>query len=251
MLLHIKTDYSQKEKGNNVKLSIVIPVYNEERYIDAVLEKVRAVKFQDGVEVELVAVDDCSKDSTFERLKAWEPRGVKIARHEKNGGKGAALHTGFKLATGDVITVQDSDFEYEPDELPSLLEPILLGKADMVFGARRAFTKGGTHRVMYFWHFVINKSLTMFCNMLSNLNLSDMECCYKMFRREVLDKIKLTECRFGFEPEITLKASRQDIMFYEVPVSYSCRTYAEGKKIGWKDGVSALRCIIKYGVFKK
>ena len=210
----------------------------------------RNVKFQQGVEVELVAVDDCSRDGTFEKLKAWEPKGVKVCRHEKNGGKGAALHTGFKLATGDVITVQDSDFEYNPEELPRLLAPILENKADFVFGAREAFVKGLPHRVMYFWHLKINAFLTAFCNMFSNLALSDMECCYKMFRRSVLEKIELKECRFGFEPEITLKASRQDILFYEVPVSYSCRTYAEGKKISWKDGVSALRCIIKYGLFR-
>ena len=238
------------KNGENMKLSIVIPVYNEEKFIDAVLERVRNVKFQQGVEVELVAVDDCSRDGTFEKLKAWEPKGVKVCRHEKNGGKGAALHTGFKLATGDVITVQDSDFEYNPEELPRLLAPILENKADFVFGAREAFVKGLPHRVMYFWHLKINAFLTAFCNMFSNLSLSDMECCYKMFRRSVLEKIELKECRFGFEPEITLKASRQDILFYEVPVSYSCRTYAEGKKISWKDGVSALRCIIKYGLFR-
>ena len=225
-------------------------VYNEEKFIDAVLERVRNVRFQDGVEVELVAVDDCSKDGTFEKLKAWEARGVNVCRHERNGGKGAALHTGFKLATGDVITVQDSDFEYNPDELPRLLAPILENKADFVFGAREAFVKGLPHRVMYFWHLKINAFLTSFCNMFSNLALSDMECCYKMFRRSVLEKIELRERRFGFEPEITLKASRQDILFYEVPVSYSCRTYAEGKKISWKDGVSALRCILKYGLFR-
>ena len=238
------------KNGENMKLSIVIPVYNEEKFIDAVLERVRNVKFQQGVEVELVAVDDCSRDGTFEQLQAWEPKGVKVCRHEKNGGKGVALHTGFKLATGDVITVQDSDFEYNPEELPRLLAPILENKADFVFGAREAFVKGLPHRVMYFWHLKINAFLTAFCNMFSNLALSDMECCYKMFRRSVLEKIELKECRFGFEPEITLKASRQDILFYEVPVSYSCRTYAEGKKISWKDGVSALRCIIKYGLFR-
>lgn len=232
-----------------MKLSIVIPVYNEEKFVDAVLEKVCNVKFQEGVEVELVAVDDCSRDSTFEHLKEWEKKGVRVARHEKNAGKGAALHTGFALATGDIITIQDADFEYDPEDLPKLLAPMLEGKADFVFGARQAFVKGHSHRVMYFWHIVINKFLTLFCNMFSNLALSDMECCYKMFRRSVLEKITLKEKRFGFEPEITLKASRQEILVYEVPVCYSCRTYAEGKKISWKDGVSALRCIIKYGLF--
>ena len=238
------------KNGENMKLSIVIPVYNEEKFIDAVLERVRNVKFQQGVEVELVAVDDCSRDGTFEKLKAWEPKGVKVCRHEKNGGKGAALHTGFKAATGDIVVVQDSDFEYNPNELPKLLTPILDGRADVVFGARASFVGSECHRVMYYWHSVVNRFLTTFCNMLADLTLHDMECCYKMFRRELLDKITLREKRFGFEPEITIKLARQRCRMYEVTVSYSGRTYQEGKKINWKDGVSALRCIIKYGLFR-
>lgn len=235
---------------NKLTLSIVIPVYNEENYIDEVLERVRNVKFQQGVSIELVVVDDCSRDSTYEHLKMWESRGVRIARHEVNGGKGAALHTGFKLATGDVVTIQDSDFEYDPDELPSILEPIMQGKADVVFGARSSFMKSGSHRVMRFWHYRINKFLTVLCNMFSDFNLSDMECCYKMFRKNILDQIELKERRFGFEPEVTLKVSRIQVIAYEVPVSYSPRSWAEGKKITWKDGISAVRCILKYGLFR-
>ncbi len=237
--------------SGSLKLSIVIPVYNEEKYIDEVLERVSAVRFQQGVLPELVVVDDCSSDGTYERLKAWESRGVRIARHEENGGKGAALHTGFRLATGDVLTVQDADFEYDPTELPLLLEPILKKKADVVFGARSAFMKSGAHRVMRYWHWRINHFLTVCSNMFSDLNLSDMECCYKMFRREILEQVDLKEKRFGFEPEVTLKISRLPVLVWEVPVSYCPRTYAEGKKITWKDGVSALRCILKYGLFHR
>ncbi len=233
------------------KLSIVIPVYNEERYIDAVIERVLAVRFPEEVELELIAVNDCSKDKTAEKLAAWEEKGiVKVLTHEKNAGKGAALHTGFAAATGDIVVVQDSDFEYDPNELPKLLHPILDGRADVVFGARASFVGGGCHRVMYFWHAVINKFLTFLCNMFANLTLHDMECCYKMFLRSCLDHIVLRENRFGFEPEITCKLARRGFRMYEVTVSYSGRTYAEGKKINWKDGVSALRCIIKYGIFR-
>ena len=232
-----------------LKLSIVIPVYNEERYIDALLERICAVRFQDGVELEYIVVDDCSRDSSWERLQAWEARGVKIKRHEFNGGKGAALHTGFAMATGDVVTVQDADFEYNPEELPAVLQPILDGKADVVFGARTSITRSGTQQVTQFWHASVNQFLTLFCNMFSNLALSDMECCYKMVRRDLLNRIKLQENRFGFEPEFTLKIARLHPRVWQVPVSYAPRSYEEGKKINWKDGVSALRCIIQYGLF--
>ena len=233
-----------------LKLSIVIPVYNEEKFIDDILGKVFAVRFQPGVDSEIIAVDDHSTDGTWERLQAWTARGVKIERHEVNGGKGAALHTGFAMATGDVVTVQDADFEYDPEELPSVLQPILDGRADVVFGARKSILRNGSHQVMLFWHSKINEFLTHLCNMFSNLALSDMECCYKMVRRELLDKIRLQEKRFGFEPEFTLKIARLHPRAWQVPVSYAPRSYEEGKKINWKDGVSALRCILQYGLFR-
>ena len=234
-----------------MKLSIIIPVYNEENYIDAVIERVRSVKFPEEISLELIAVDDCSKDKTPEKLKVWEQKGIiKAFYHTKNGGKGSALHTGFKEATGDILVVQDADFEYNPNELPKLLAPILDGRADVVFGARASFVGSECHRVMYYWHSVVNRFLTTFCNMLADLTLHDMECCYKMFKRELLEKITLREKRFGFEPEITIKLARQRCRMYEVTVSYSGRTYQEGKKINWKDGVSALRCIVKYALFR-
>jgi len=236
------------EQKSISKLSIVVPVYNEERYIDIVMNRLAGLKLPEGMEKEIVAVDDCSRDSTPEKLKAWEAKGVKVVRHEVNKGKGAAVKTGFKSATGDVVVVQDADLEYDPQEIPKLLVPIMDGRADAVFGARASFTGGGCHRVMYFWHYVINSGLTLLCNMLANLTLHDMECCYKMFRKEVIDRIELEEPRFGIEPEITVKVARLGCRIYEVSVSYSGRTYAEGKKIGWRDGVSALRCILKYGL---
>jgi glycosyltransferase involved in cell wall biosynthesis len=233
------------------KLSIVVPVYNEERYLDIVMGRLTGLKLPEGVSMEIVAVDDCSKDSTPEKLKAWEAKGVKVVRHQVNQGKGAAVRTGFKSVSGDIVVVQDADLEYNPEEIPHLLVPLLDGRADAVFGARASFTGGGCHRVMYFWHYVINSFLTLACNMLANLTLHDMECCYKMFKREIVDKIELEEPRFGIEPEITIKVARLGCRIYEVPVSYSGRTYAEGKKIGWKDGVSALRCIVKYGILHR
>ena len=233
-----------------IKLSIVIPVYNEENLIDAVLERVCAVRFQQNVELEYIVVDDHSTDRTWEHIMPWADRGFKIARHEVNCGKGGALHTGFAMATGDVVTVQDADFEYDPGDLPSLLQPILDGRADVVFGARTPILRNGAQLVTPFWHSKVNEFLTFTCNMFSNLALSDMECCYKMVRREFLQKIRLEEKRFGFEPEITLKIARLHPRFWQVPVSYAPRTYEEGKKINWKDGVSSLRCIFQYGLFR-
>jgi len=230
-----------------VKLSIVIPVYNERTLVPQLLARVEAASLPDGVSRELVLVDDCSTDGTRDWLAdfaATRPD-VILRLQERNQGKGAALRTGFGAATGDVVLVQDADLEYDPREIPRLLEPLLDGRADVVFGTRFL---GHTHRVLYYWHSVGNWLLTMLSNMLSNVNLTDMECCYKAFRREILSQIQLREDRFGFEPEVTAKVARLGCRIYEVPVSYSGRTYAEGKKINWKDGFSALRCILRYNL---
>jgi glycosyltransferase involved in cell wall biosynthesis len=228
-------------------LSIVIPVYNERELAPQLLSRVEAVNLPGGLAKEIVLVDDHSTDGTREWLRALETQrpDLRIALHDTNRGKGAALRTGFRVATGDVILVQDADLEYDPREYHALLEPILDGRADVVFGTRFL---GHTHRVMYYWHSVGNWLLTTLSNMLSNVNLSDMECCYKVFRREVLDGLDLREDRFGFEPEFTAKVARLGCRIYEVPVSYSGRTYAEGKKINWRDGVSAIRCILTYNL---
>ena len=231
-----------------MKLSIVIPVYNEEMTISRVLDGVLAVNL-DGIEREILAVNDCSTDRTLDVLKEIEKSGaIRLFSHEKNMGKGAALRTGFASVTGDIVLVQDADLEYDPAEYPRLLAPILQGKADVVYGSR--FVGGDVHRVLYFWHSVGNRFLTLLSNMLTNLNLTDMEVCYKVFRREILDKIKIEENRFGFEPEITAKVAKLKCRIYEVGISYSGRTYAEGKKIGAKDGFKAIWCIIKYNIFR-
>ncbi|MFN9367953.1 MAG: glycosyltransferase family 2 protein [Planctomycetia bacterium] len=231
-----------------MKLSIVIPVYNERALVPLSLARVEAAPLPEGVDREIVLVDDCSTDGTREWLAAYaRGRGdVVLMRHERNRGKGAALRSGFAAATGDLLIVQDADLEYDPREYADLLEPLLDGRADAVFGTRFL---GHTHRVLYYWHSVGNWLLTMLSNMLSNINLTDMECCYKAFRRESLARITLVEDRFGFEPEVTAKLARLGCRIYEVPVSYSGRTYAEGKKVDWKDGVSALRCILRYNLF--
>jgi len=230
-----------------MRLSVVIPCYNELNTIEAIIEAVRNSPYENK---EIIVVDDFSLDGTREKLKnTIGPKGIvyQIIYHEKNQGKGAALRTGIKVATGDILIIQDADLEYDPNEYPILLEPILSNKADVVFGSR--FAGGGAHRVMYYWHRVGNGFLTMFSNMLTNLNLTDMETCFKVFRRDIIQNITIKENRFGFEPEITAKISKLGCRIYEVGISYHGRSYAEGKKISWKDGFRAIYCIIKYNLF--
>jgi glycosyltransferase involved in cell wall biosynthesis len=228
-------------------LSVVIPCYNERATIEAVVEAVRTGPVK---EVEIIVVDDDSNDGTKELLQNKPVGWVdKIVFQERNQGKGAALRAGFKNATGELILVQDADLEYDPREYPVLIGPILEDRADVVIGSR--FASGRPHRVVYFWHMVGNRFLTLLSNMFTNLNLSDMETCYKVFRRELLQQITIEEDRFGFEPEIIAKIARMDARIYEVGISYYGRTYAQGKKIGWKDGVAAIYAIIKYNVFRR
>lgn len=229
-----------------MKLSIVIPCYNELKTIENI---VAAVKAAPVAEKEIIVVDDCSKDGTRDLLKSKiEGQVSKVIYHEVNQGKGAALRTGFKHATGDIVVVQDADLEYDPNEYPILMDPIIKDRADIVFGSR--FMGGGPHRVVYFWHMVGNKFLTLLSNMCTNINLTDMETCYKMFRREIIQSVTIEEDRFGFEPEITAKIARGDYRIYEVGISYYGRTYAEGKKIGWRDGFRAIYAILKYNLFR-
>jgi len=227
-----------------MKLSVVMPIYNEVTTLEQIVEKVHTVDL--GVDKELVLVDDCSRDGTQDVLKKIQDRHPewKYLFHGQNQGKGAALRTGFKAATGDVVVVQDADLEYDPRDLRTMLGPVLDGHADVVYGSR--FLGGGPHRVVYFWHSVGNRFLTMLSNMMTDLNLTDMEVCYKMFRKQVLDSIELKENRFGFEVEVTAKVARGGWRIYEVPISYYGRNYSEGKKITWKDGFRALWCILKY-----
>jgi len=226
------------------KLSIVMPVYNEKDTIERIISRVMSVDV--GLEKELVIVDDFSQDGTRDILAKLNNPEIKVFFHPENLGKGSALQTGFSKAAGDIVLVQDADLEYDPDEYPILLHPILDGRADVVYGSRFL---SGPHRVLFFWHSVGNKLLTTFSNMLSNLNLTDMETCYKVFKKTVLDKIKLNSKRFGFEPEVTIKISKMKVRIYEVPISYSGRDYSEGKKIGWKDGFAAIFHLIRYKFF--
>lgn len=232
------------DKSTFKKLSIIIPVYNEEKTVQELLETVLAVPLE--LEKELVIVDDCSKDNTFSiisQLKENHPS-LRVSRNEKNKGKGFSVSRGIDEASGDIIIIQDADLEYDPNEYPKLLAPILQGNADVVYGSR--FATSGPKRVLYFWHYVGNKILTLFSNMVSNLNLSDMETCYKMFRAPVIKAIKITEKRFGLEPEITFKLSKiKGLRIYEIGISYHGRTYEEGKKINWKDGARAFYVLFK------
>jgi glycosyltransferase involved in cell wall biosynthesis len=235
-----------------MKLSIVIPAYNEGRTIHLILNKVKAVQLIGGVEKEIIIVNDCSKDNTEEAILSYSQANpelnIQYRKHEVNMGKGAALHTGIREASGEYIVIQDADLEYDPNEFNILLKPVLDGFADVVYGSR--FMGGRPHRILFFWHTLGNNFLTFISNMFTNLNLSDMETCYKLFRSDIIKSIDLKEKRFGFEPEVTAKMARYPkVRIYEVGISYYGRTYEEGKKIGWRDGVRAIYCILRYNLF--
>lgn len=234
-----------------MKLSILVPAYNEEKTVTQVLTKLQQVELPGGVEKEIIVVNDCSGDRTEEVVKQFMTENpelkLRYLKHEVNKGKGAALHTGIQNATGDYLIVQDADLEYDPEEFNILLKPVLDGFADVVYGSR--FIGGKPHRILFFWHTIGNKILTFLSNMFNNLNLTDMETCYKLFRTDLIKQISLVETRFGFEPEVTAKIAKVPrIRIYEVGISYYGRTYEEGKKINWKDGFRAIYCIVKYGL---
>ena len=233
---------SSKIEKDNFKLTIVIPVFNEKETIHDIIAAVEATPFRK----EILVIDDGSTDGTRDRLDAMQKTNIRVIMHDRNQGKGAALQTGFSHATGDIVIIQDADLEYDPEEYPILLKPILDGKADVVYGSR--FAGHGAHRVLYFWHYVGNRFLTLLSNLFTNINLTDMETCYKVFTREALAGVEIKEKRFGFEPEITAKMAKKKLRIYEVPISYYGRTYEQGKKINWKDGIRALWCIVRYNL---
>jgi len=240
------------ERAPIKKLSIIIPVYNEEKTIGLILDKVEYVKLLGNIEKEVIVVNDCSKDDTEQAVARYQQQHPELPlryfRHEKNQGKGAAIHTGIAEATGEYLLVQDADLEYDPGEYNTLLKPVINGFADVVYGSR--FMGGNPHRILFFWHSIGNRVLTFLSNMYTNLNLTDMETGYKMFRTAIIKQINLEEKRFGFEPEVTAKIARvPGIRIYEVGISYYGRTFQEGKKIGWKDGFRAIYCILKYTIF--
>ncbi len=239
------TQRAAVEVAPPVKLSVVIPCFNEEQTLEACIERVLALRAKD-LELEIIVVDDCSKDGSLKIAQELEARhpDIRVLHHDRNRGKGAALRTGFREASGDFVAVQDADLEYNPLDLRGLLEPLRAGQADVVLGSR--FKGQGPHRVLYFWHYVGNAFLTLLSNMFTDLNLTDMETCYKVFRREVIQGIDIRENRFGFEPEIVAKVAHKGLRIYEMAISYAGRTYEEGKKITWKDGVRALYCIFRY-----